>query len=200
MRTSRSAVASTSPPSSIGPRLSPWRPPLATASPARANGYSAARGSGRSSSALAATSAATHEAAEPPMPEPRAMPLSISISNPYASPSAWRMAIRAAPAVLRSASSGSANDAPRIAATRTCGASMRRTVTVSPTPASGWPRMSKPTATLPIEAGENALACRCGCGGGCICATAAASPPIALTAVPPARPPPAARRRTRRRR
>ncbi len=74
MRIMRSAVASTSPPSSIGPTLSPCRPPLATASPASACGYSACTSSGVSSKAFAATSAATHEAAEPPSPDPRGMP------------------------------------------------------------------------------------------------------------------------------
>ncbi|MET0548292.1 MAG: hypothetical protein ABW002_03345, partial [Xanthomonas sp.] len=47
---------------------------------------------------------------------------------------AARNDINAAPAVLRSASSGKATVVPRMAAMRTTGASMRRTVTVSPTP------------------------------------------------------------------
>ena len=41
---------------------------------------------------------------------------------------------------------------------RTCGSAMRRTVTVSPAPARAKPRMSKPTAALPAEAGAKAVA------------------------------------------
>ena len=43
----------------------------------------------------------THDAADPPMPEPNAMPLSSSISKPNGSASASRIAMSAAPAVLR---------------------------------------------------------------------------------------------------
>lgn len=71
------------------------------------------------------------------MPELKAMPLSISSSKPNGSANAARSDINAAPAVLRSASSGSATVVPRMAAICTTGASMRRTVTVSPTPSSG---------------------------------------------------------------
>src|SRR5215475_1874597 len=46
----------------------------------------------------------------------------------------------------------------RIVAMRTFGESMRRTVARSPGPAIVWPRMSKPTPTLPTEAGANAVA------------------------------------------
>src|SRR5690606_41425098 len=70
-RSSDLGVAIATPPSSIGPTLSPWRLCVEAHSPSSANGYSAWRDSGSSSSALAATSAATHEAAEPPSPEPR---------------------------------------------------------------------------------------------------------------------------------
>ena len=69
------------------------------------------------------------------MPELSGMPLSISISNPNGSASACRSAISAAPAVLAAACLGRSTAVPRIAAMRTSGASMRRTVTVSPTPA-----------------------------------------------------------------
>ena len=51
----------------------------------------------------------------------------------------WVDHVAAHPDGLRAASVGSGNGAPRIAATRTSGAAMRRTPTVSPTPASGWP-------------------------------------------------------------
>ena len=75
------------------------------------------------------------DAAEPPMPEPNGIPLSISISKPNGSASAARIAISAAPAVLRGASNGSAMAFPRMAAIRTTGSSIRRTLTRSPGPA-----------------------------------------------------------------
>src|SRR5690348_11842194 len=158
MRSTRSCVASVSPPSSCGPTLSPWRPPLATASPSIAKPYSASRGSGSSSSALAATSAATQEAAEPAMPEPSAMPLCRLSSKPCGRPSPARSASNAAPAVLRSASNGRSRTTPSMVAMRTTGSSMRVTCARSPAPASVWPRMSKPTPTLPTQAGAKALA------------------------------------------
>jgi len=68
------------------------------------------------------------------MPEPSGIPLSISTSKPNGSASASRMAISAAPAVLDGASSGRSRVVPPIAAMRTVGASMRRTVIVSPGP------------------------------------------------------------------
>src|SRR5690606_40742481 len=67
-----------------------WRLWVEAHSPSSANGYSASRDSGRSSSALAATSAATQDAAEPPRPEPSAMPLSSSTAKPWWRPSTSR--------------------------------------------------------------------------------------------------------------
>ena len=198
MRSRRSWVASTRPPSSIEPRLSPWRLPLATASPSSANGYSASRDSGCSSKALAATSAATHEAAEPPMPEPSAMPLCSTSSKPNGSASDCRSDNSAVPAVLRSGSSGRPSTQPRIAAMRTTGSSMRRTSARSPAPATLWPSRSKPTPTLPTLAGAKARAdsgrwARCG-------AAMADSSSREFMRAPPATRQCAAGRRTRRRR
>ena len=159
----RSAVASTTPPSSIGATLSPCRLLLATDSPSSANGYSASRSSGVSSRALAATSAATQEAAEPPMPEPSGIPFSSSTSNPNGRANASRSAIRALPAVLARACSGIASvprTRPVTRVTRTSGSSSRLTVAMSPGPSITWPSRSKPTPMLPTLAGANAVATR----------------------------------------
>ncbi|KAG0757277.1 hypothetical protein G6F22_020014 [Rhizopus arrhizus] len=86
------------------------------------------------------------------------MPLSISTAKPKSRPSRSRSDINAAPAVFPAASSGSSTALPRIASMRTTGSSIRRTLTVSPTPAMAWPRMSNPTATLATEAGAYARA------------------------------------------
>src|SRR6185312_12771266 len=144
----------------IEPRLSPWRLPLATASPSSAKRYSASRGSGCSSKALAATNAATHDAAEPPIPEPSGMPLCRINSKPCGKPSASRNFSSAMPAVLRSGSTGRFVATPSIAAMRTTGSSITRTSARSPAPAMPWPRMSKPTPILPTLAGANACATR----------------------------------------
>src|SRR5215813_1572927 len=105
------------------------------------------------------------------MPEPRGMPFSRRSSNPCDSCSVSRRARRARPAVLRSGSSGRSRTRPSMAVIRTAGASMRRTLATSAGPSSAWPRMSKPTATFPTEAGERAVASRGGLGlalgGGC---------------------------------
>ena len=92
------------------------------------------------------------------MPEPSAMPLSMRSATPNGGPVAARQAATARAAVLRSGSRGRSVTTPVMASTRTVGSAMRRAVTRSPAPARLWPRMSKPTATLPTEAGAWAVA------------------------------------------
>ena len=64
------------------------------------------------------------------------------------------------PAVFFSAASGRSATTPRIDRIDTPGFARRVTVTRSPRAATVWPRMSKPTATLPTLAGANAVARR----------------------------------------
>src|SRR5437764_1136964 len=138
--------------------LSTCRPPLATASPAMANFSSSSCPQGSASSAFAATTAPTAEAAEPPRPEPSGMPLSISRVKPNLGCRASCMASSALPAVLSSTLCGSSPAIPLTADIVTPGAAVAVTVTRSPSASTANPRMSKPIATLPTEAGANALA------------------------------------------
>src|ERR1700728_3743631 len=155
---------STRPPNSDGAMLSAWRAPLATASPAMAHFSSSSRSRGAASSAFAATTAATADAAEPPSPEPSGMPLSISTVKPKSGRATSASASSARPAVLSAATRGSSPAMPRTAWISTPGAPRRITVTRSPSASTEKPRMSKPIATLPTEAGAHAVACAGGPG------------------------------------
>ena len=150
-------TVSTRPPNRLGAMLSTCTEPEATASPCIAYFSSSSFGSGAGSSALPATTAATAEAADPPSPEPSGMPLSISTSMPKSRFSASAIASSARPAVLRSASSGSDSVVPVIARMRTPRLALRVMRTRSPIASTVWPRMSKPTPTLPTVAGAKAV-------------------------------------------
>ena len=158
----RVAVASTTPPSSIGATLSPWRLPLDTDSPSSANGYSASRASGASSSAFAATSAATQDAAEPPSPEPSGMPFSSSSSKPMREAKPFAQCDQRLPggvALRRPAAARPRRCRRR--GSRGCARSVRRSaapVATSRTPSMVCPSRSKPTPMLPTLPGANARA------------------------------------------
>ncbi len=151
-------TVSTSPPNSEGEILSTCSEPLATASPCIANCNSSSLLHGLGNNALAATTAPTAEAAEPPRPEPSGMPLSISIAKPNGGRSLSYIASSARPAVFFSGSCGSLSAMPLMAEMMTPGSLRRATVTRSPRASTAKPRMSKPMATLPTDAGANAVA------------------------------------------
>ncbi len=151
-------TVSTRPPNSEGAMLSTCIEPLATASPCMANFNSSSFGHGLGSNALAATTAPTAEAAEPPSPEPSGMPFSISIANPKSGLTVSYNAIRARPAVFFSGSVGSSPAMPEMRVITTPGSLRRVTVTLSPNASTAKPRISNPIATLPTEAGANAVA------------------------------------------
>ncbi len=138
--------------------LSTCSEPLATASPSMANCSSSSFVQGFGSSAFAATTAPTADAAEPPRPEPSGIPLSISIAKPNGGRSFSYIAIRARPAVFFSGSCGSLPAIPLMPVMTTPGSFRRATVTRSPRASTAKPRMSKPMATLPTDAGANAVA------------------------------------------
>ena len=166
-------TVSTRPPNSEGAILSTCIEPLATASPCIANLSSSIGARGSANNALAATTAATAEAAEPPSPDASGTPLSSSSSKPKSSPSASCIAMRARPAVLCAASRGKSGTMPWIAVMVTPGSDTRLTVARSPIASTEKPRMSKPIATLPTEAGANARAEARGFALATLCVTTA---------------------------
>ena len=158
-------TVSTRPPNSEGAMLSACIDPLATASPCIANINSSSFVNGFGSSAFAATTAPTADAAEPPSPEPSGMPFSMCMSKPKSGFAATFSANSARPAVFFSGSVGSSDTTPEEPVMRTPGVAERVTVTRSPRASTAKPRMSKPIATLPTEAGANAVAWEIVTGG-----------------------------------
>lgn len=98
------------------------------------------------------------KAADPPMPEPRGMPLVISTSKPKGSsrdiPQSVEGAQRGVPGRLARRSVTT----PVTERSRTSAPPIRRTETRSLGPSMVWPRMSKPVARFPTEAGASAVA------------------------------------------
>jgi hypothetical protein len=158
MRSSRSCVASTRPPSSIEPRLSPcgcrW-PPLRHPARSRTAIRAAAAFQQRircDQRGHARCGRATHARTQ------RDALVQHQLETVLQAERLAQRHQRDAGRVLARIGRHF-GDAPWIAAMRTTGSSMRRTSARSPAPATLWPSMSKPTPTLPTLAGEGAGDC-----------------------------------------
>ena len=152
-------TVSTSPPNSDGAMLSTCIEPLATCSPCIAN---------FSNSIVPAAGRAAHSRRRPRRrprlpthlaPSPAGCPSRCAIQADQRVPRSFHMASTRRPAVLRSGFQrqlcGDAAHRPECAHRKSA---LRRAVTRSPSASTEWPRMSKPMATLPTDAGANAVA------------------------------------------
>ena len=123
---------------------------------------------GSSSRALAAAAPATAEAAEPPMPADIGTPLSIDKPGPERRPGGVEHGGGGGErGVGRRLGREGVDTSPDTPPSRTPGSSSRIADTRSRAASNAWPRMSKPTPTLPMLAGAlaDAVPCRSCLGG-----------------------------------
>ena len=135
--------------------------PLAIFSPSRANGNNPSVVNGLSSNALHATTPATADAAELPMPDCNGIPVCITNSAPPFSLTEPHNVLADTEAVFSvEIFDNSEQGFPSISIISSIKIPLvliRLAVTISPIFSRATPNISKPTATLPIDAGAKAF-------------------------------------------